>query len=55
MTYEVSAADIPKHPCYDVYLTSDSDLSLIIWPLCQGQGTRKKTSRPFYAWIVEEH
>lgn len=41
MTYEMSAADLPKHLCYDGYLTSDSDSSVIIWPLCvwgKGQG-----------------
>lgn len=43
MTYEMSAADLLKHLCYDGYLTSDSDLSVIIWPLmCLGQGTRKR-------------
>ena len=44
MTYETSAADIPKHLCYDGYLTSDSDLSNIIWPLCfwgNGQGKER--------------
>lgn len=37
----MSAAGLPKHLCYDSYLTSDSDLSVIIWPLCiwgKGQG-----------------
>lgn len=41
MTYEMSAADLPKHLCYDGYLTSDNDLSVVIWPLCiwgRGQG-----------------
>lgn len=32
MTYEMLAADVVKHFCYDVYLASDSDLSLIFWP-----------------------
>lgn len=31
--HDMSAADLPKHLCYDGYLTSDSDLSVIIWPL----------------------
>lgn len=45
MTYEMSAADLPKHLCYDGYLTSDSDLSVIIWPLCiWGKGQRKDHS-----------
>lgn len=33
MTYEMLAEDQPKHLCYDGYLTSDNDLSVIIWPL----------------------
>lgn len=32
MTYEMSAAALIKHLCLDGYLTSDSDLSVIIWP-----------------------
>lgn len=43
MTYEMLAADLPKHLCYDGYLTSGSDLSVIIWPPSRlGQGTRKR-------------
>lgn len=41
MKYEMSAADLPKHLCYDCYLASDGDLSVIIWPLRvwgKGQG-----------------
>lgn len=39
MTYETSAADLPKHRRDDGDLTSRSDLSLIIWPLfVQGEG-----------------
>lgn len=45
MTYEMSAADLPKHLCCDGYLASDGDLSVIIWPLrVRGEGRGKDHS-----------
>lgn len=55
MTYEMLAAELYKHLRHDGYLTSDNDLSMIIWPLyVWGEGKGKDHSL-VYAWITEEH
>ena len=40
-THKKWTAVLTKYLCFDGYLTSDSDLSVIIWPLylrCRGRG-----------------